>query len=104
MSLNCRLNRNISFSQPSDSGGTDGCNGQSMSEGVGGIAKVVVYNISDVPSLTFENDNRADSSLVVDTINSTGQFYTIDFNSATYNEEYDNHKWTHTLTLEVPNI
>ena len=104
MALNCKLDRNISFAQPSDSGGTDGCNGQSMSEGVGGIAKVVVYNISDVPSLTFENDNRADSSLVVDTINSTGQFYTIDFNSATYNEEYDNHKWTHTLTLEVPNI
>ena len=103
MSLNCRLNRNISFNQPG-SGGDDSCGGQSMSEGVGGIAKVVVYNISDVPSLTFENDNRADSSLVVDTINSTGQFYTIDFNSATYNEEYDNHKWTHTLTLEVPNI
>lgn len=103
MALNCILNRNISFSQPG-SGGDDSCGGQSMSEGVGGIAKVVVYNISDVPSLTFENDNRADSSLVVDTINSTGQFYTIDFNSATYNEEYDNHKWTHTLTLEVPNI
>lgn len=103
MALNCRLNRNISFNQPG-SGGDDSCGGQSMSEGVGGIAKVVVYNISDVPSLTFENDNRADSSLVVDTINSTGQFYTIDFNSATYNEEYDNHKWTHTLTLEVPNI
>lgn len=106
MALLCKLNRNISLVQPSDSGGTDGCNGQSLAEGVGGIAKVVVYNISDVPSLTFENDNRADESLVVDTINSIGQFYTIDFSSATYQEDYDtaNHKWTHTLTLEIPNI
>lgn len=96
------MDRNITLNQPGDGG--DGCNGQDISMGVGGIAQVVVYNISDIASLKFENDNRADDSLVVDTINSTGQFYKIDFTSATYNEEYDNHKWTHTLTLDIANI
>lgn len=104
MALLCKLDRNISLNQPSDTGGTDSCGGQSIAEGVGGIAKVVVYNISDVPSLKFENDNRADDSLVVDTINSTGQFYTIDFTSATYQEDYDNGKWNHSLQLEIANI
>lgn len=103
MSLNCRLNRNISLVQPGESG--DGCEGQDISMGVGGLrSPILVYNISDVESLKFENDNRADDSLVVDTINSTGQFYKIDFTSASYNEEYDNHKWTHTLTLDIANI
>jgi hypothetical protein len=103
MSLNCKLNRNISLSQPGDSG--DSCNSQDISIGVGGISTVLVYNISDVPSLKFENDNRSDDTLVVDTINSTGQFYKIDFTSASYNEEFDpNSKWTHTLTLDVNNI
>ena len=101
--FNCKLNRNISFNQPG-SGGDDACGGQTISEGVGGISKVVVYNISDVPSLKFEGDNRADDSLVVDTINSTGQFYTIDFTSATYQEDYDNGKWSHSLQLNVANI
>lgn len=106
MSLNCKLDRNISLSQPGDGGG-DSCNGQDISMGVGGISSpVLVYNISDVPSLTFEGDNRSDYSLYVDTINSTGQFYKVEHTDATYNEEYDpaTHKWTHTLTLTVGNI
>lgn len=100
MIYNCRLNRNISFSQP---GSADSCDGRSL-EGIGGISKVVVYNIDDVPSLKFDNDNRVDESLYVDTINSTGQFYTIDFTSATYQEAFENGKWTHTLTLDIQNI
>ena len=103
MSLNCKLNRNISLLQPGDSG--DSCNSRDISVGVGGISTVLVYNISDVASLKFENDNRSDDTLYVDTINSTGQFYKIDFTSASYNEEFDpNSKWTHTLTLDVNNI
>lgn len=105
MALNCRLDRNITLSQGGE--GVDGCNGQDISIGVGGISSpVLVYNIDDVPSLTFEGDNRSDYSLYVDTINSTGQFYKVDHTDATYNEEYDtaNHKWTHTLTLTVANI
>ena len=106
MSLfNCKLNRNITLNQPGD--GSSGCEGQDISMGVGGLrSPILVYNISDVPSLKFKDDARADDSLEVDTINSTGQFYKIDFTSATYNEEYDpaTHKWTHNLTLEIANI
>lgn len=105
MSLNCRLSRNITLSQPSESGGTDSCNSIDMSMGIGGIANVVVYNIDDVKSLKFKNDMRPDDSLEVDTINSIGAFYTIDFSTATYNEEYDAaNKWTHSLQLQVSNI
>lgn len=105
MALNCKLDRNISLNQPSDTGGTDGCNSQDITMGVGGISSpILVYNISDVPSLTFEGDNRSDYSLFVETINSIGQFYKVDHTDASYNEEYDNHKWTHTLTLSVGNI
>ena len=105
MSLNCKLDRNITLSQPSEGGGTDYCNGQDISMGVGGISSpILVYNISDVPSLTFEGDNRSDYSLYVDTINSTGKFYKIGHTDATYNEEYDNHKWTHSLSISVANI
>ena len=103
MSLNCRLNRNITLSQPGESGDT--CNSSDISIGVGGISSpVLVYNISDVESLKFKDDNRADDSLVVDTINSVGQFYKIDFTSAEYTEEFENSKWTHTLTLNISNI
>ena len=88
MALLCKLDRNITLSQPSESGGTDYCNGQDISMGVGGISSpILVYNISDVPSLTFEGDNRSDYSLYVETINSTGKFYKIDHTDATYNEE-----------------
>ena len=107
MSLfNCKLNRNITLNQPGDDG-SSGCEGQDISMGVGGLrSPILVYNIQDVASLKFKDDARADDSLEVDTINSTGQFYKIDFTSASYNEEYDEntHKWTHNLTLDIANI
>lgn len=104
MSLNCRLNRNITLNQINDDG-TSSCNAQDLSMGVGGIqSPILVYNISDVESLKFKDDNRADDSLEVDTINAKGQFYKIDFTSANYSEEYENHKWTHSLQLEISNI
>jgi hypothetical protein len=73
--------------------------------GVGGIrTPIYVYNIDDITNLKFENDNRADDSLVVDTIITDAAFYSIDFTSASYNEEYENGKWTHTLQLDLNNI
>ena len=73
--------------------------------GVGGIRNpIYVYNIDDVENLKFENDNRADDSLVVDTIITDAAFYSIDFSSANYTEEYEDGKWTHTLTLDINNI
>ncbi len=105
MSLNCRLNRNISLNQPSDSGGTDSCNSQDLSMGIGGIqSPLLIYNIDDVKSLKFEGDNRADESLVVDTINSVGSYYKVDFTSATYQEDYENNKWEHSIQLTISNI
>lgn len=105
MSLNCRLNRNISLNQPSDSGGTDSCNSQDISMGVGGIqSPVLIYNIDDVKSLKFKDDNRADDSLEVDTINAVGTYYKVDFSSASYTEELNNGKWTHQLELNISNI
>lgn len=99
--FNCRLTRNISLSEI----GGDACSTSIASEGVGGLrSPVIVYNIDDIDSLEFENDSRADDNLYVETIYSTGAFYVMDFTSATYNEEYDNGKWTHTLTLEVSTI
>ena len=102
--FNCRLTRNITLDEV---GGGDICNSGCIygNEGVGGLrSPVLVYNIDDIESLEFENDSRADDNLYVETIYSNGAFYIIDFTSATYNEEYDNGKWTHTLTLEVSTI
>ena len=101
MSINCRLNRNITLSQ-SEGGG---CNAQDISMGVGGLrSPIYIYNIDEIDNLKFENDNRADDSLVVDTIITDAAFYSIDFTTASYTEEYEDNKWTHTLTLEIGNI
>ena len=102
--FNCKLNRNITLNQTGDDGSSS-CDAQDISMGVGGIhSPILVYNISDVESLKFKNDNRADDSLEVDTINAVGYFYKIDFTSATYQEDYDNGKWSHSLQLDIANI
>ena len=102
MSINCRLTKNISLQSTS---GSYGCNSTDLSEGVGGlISPVYVYNIDEVDGLKYENDNRADDTLIVDTIITNAAFYSIDFSNATYNEEFEDGKWTHTLTLTVNNI
>ena len=104
MAINCRLNKNITLNQSSE-GGSSSCNSQDITMGVGGIrTPIYVYNLNDVENLKFENDNRADDSLVVDTIITDAAFYAIDFTSASYNEEYEDGKWTHTLQLDINNI
>lgn len=105
MAINCRLNKNITLNQLNDDGSQSNCNSTDISLGVGGIRNpIYVYNIDDVENLKFENDNRADDSLVVDTIITDAAFYSIDFSSANYTEEYEDGKWTHTLTLDINNI
>lgn len=105
MAINCSINRNISFNQFSDDGSTSSCNSTDLSIGIGGIlSPVYIYNISDIEGLKFENDNRADDTLIVDTIITDAPFYSIDFSSASYTEQYDDKMWTHTLTLTVANI
>lgn len=101
MAFSCKLSNNISLS----TGQATSCNSTDLSVGVGGIqSPVYVYNIEDVDNLKFENDNRADDSLVIDTIITDKAFYSIDFESASYTEEYGDDKWSHSLTLNVDNI
>lgn len=105
MSINCKLNRNITLNQYNEDGSVNSCNSVDVSMGVGGInSPLYVYNIDEVENLKFENDNRADDSLVVDTIITDAAFYSIDFSSASYSEEYSDGKWTHKLTLDIANI
>lgn len=105
MAINCRLTKNITLNQLNEDGSQSNCNATDISMGVGGIrTPIYVYNIDDVENLKFENDNRADDSLVVDTIITDAAFYSIDFSSANYTEEYEDGKWTHTLTLDIANI
>lgn len=100
--INCLLNRNITLSQGN---ANYGCNSSDLSEGVGGmVSPVYVYNIDEIDGLKFQDDNRVEDSLVVDAIITDGAFYSIDFSSADYSEEYENGKWTHSLTLQVNNI
>lgn len=94
--FNCKLNNNLKIE--------DNCN---PSEGIGGISSpLIIYNISDVDDLIFENDSRVDGNLMVENIKSSGKFYLIEFDSdsATYQESFDDGKWTHNLTLSVPTI
>lgn len=105
MAINCRINRNISLNQLSEDGSRNNCNSTDISMGVGGIrTPIYVYNIDEVENLKFENDNRADDSLTVDTIITDAAFYSIDFTSASYEEEYEDGKWSHTLSLDIGNI
>ena len=98
--MNCKLTKNISIA--TNAGG--GCNGQDMSMAGGIKTPVYIYNIDDVTNLKFENDSRADGSLTVDTIVTDAAFYAIEFTNATYNESFEDNKWTHTLTLTIGNI
>lgn len=105
MAINCRLTKNISLNQLSEDGQTSACNAQDITMGVGGLrSPIYVYNIDEVENLKFENDNRADDSLVVDTIITDAAFYSIDFTSASYSENYEDGKWTHQLQLDLNNI
>lgn len=105
MAINCRINRNISLNQVNEDGSMSSCNSVDITMGIGGIrTPIYVYNVDEVENLKFENDNRADDSLTVDTIITDAAFYSIDFTSASYDEEYKDGKWSHSLSLEIGNI
>jgi hypothetical protein len=98
----CKLLKNISFN--ADNECDDSCAGVDISVGVGGISNVYLYNIDDIENLKYENDNRYDDSYVVDTIITSEPFYRVDFTDATYQEQFQNGKWTHQLDLTINNI
>jgi hypothetical protein len=104
MAFNCKLNRNITLKPLTGKRG-DGmaCNTTNLSSG--GIRQTIyLYNIADVQNLMFENDNRADDSLIIDTIISSGDYFFIDGNSIEYGEQEDSGNYTHTLNLTMANI
>ncbi len=102
MPLACKLNRNITINDTGSS--TDiGCGNTQLL--TGGIRPVLyIYNIDDVQNLIFENDSRWDDNLIVETIVSSNQFFYVEGTSITYNENYDDEAYTHTLTLNLSNI
>lgn len=63
-----------------------------------------VFNIEDVDKLVFSGDSRPDSSLFVDTVVTSQPFYRIDATDISYSEEYDDHKYTHTLTASIKSV
>ena len=100
MAFNCKLSRNISLN-PSGSEAND-CGSAEIASG--GISeRIYVYNIDDVENLMFENDNRFDDTLIIDTIITSKAYYFIDSTDATYNEKQDGTKHRHTLTITVAN-
>ena len=63
-----------------------------------------VFNIEDVDNLIFSGDSRPDKSLYVDTIVTAQPFYRVDATNITYNEEYDDHKYTHSITASIKSV
>lgn len=104
--INCRLTKNITLNQYVDGDPSQSlCNSVDVSMGIGGIrSPLYVFNIDDVENLKFTNDNRVDESLDIEEIIYHNSFYSIDFTSAEYTEEYDDRQWEHTLELQIANI
>ena len=71
----------------------------------GGISDTIyIYNIEDIQGLRFENDNRSDDNLYVDTIITSEPYYFIKGSGASYSETQDGAIYTHQLTIDVNNI
>ena len=98
--FNCKLTRNISLNP----NGSEANNCGSTEIASGGIEeRIYVYNIDDIENLMFENDNRFDDSLIIDTIITSQPYYFIDTTDTTYNEQQEGNLHRHTLTLTVAN-
>ena len=98
MSINCKLNRNIAIGN----GVGDGCMAAAINVGV--ADGLYIYNLGDVKDLVFSGDTRPDKSLYVDTIVTAQPFYRVDATNITYDEQYDDHSYTHTLTASIKNV
>lgn len=99
MPFNCRLSRNITVNQSVD----DPCSNVEMM--AGGIAdRFYIFNIDDIDGLKFQNDNRSDDNLYVDTIITSQPYYYVDGSGVSYSESQDGAIYTHQLTANVNNI
>ena len=99
MPFNCRLSRNITVNQSAD----DPCSNVEMM--AGGIAdRFYIFNIDDIDGLKFQNDNRSDDNLYVDTIITSQPYYYVDGSGVSYSESQDGSIYTHQLTANINNI
>lgn len=97
MAINCKLNRDIALGS-----GQDACMLTDINAGL--YDGLYVFNIEDVDNLVFSGDSRPDNSLYVDTIITAQPFYRIDATNISYTEEYDDHKYTHSLTASIKSV
>lgn len=99
MAFNCKLNRNITVDQI----GSDPCSNVEIM--AGGIEdRFYIYNIDDIQNLKFQNDNRSDDTLYVETIITAEPYYYVDGSSVAYSESQEGTVYTHQLTANINNI
>ena len=95
--IKCKLNRDIALGS-----GHDAC--MIVDINVGVFDGLYVFNIEDVQNLVFSGDSRPDDSLYVDTVVTSQPFYRIDATNISYTEEYDDNKYTHSLTASIKSV
>lgn len=95
--INCKLNRDIALGR-----GSDACMLTDINAGV--LDGLYVFNIEDVQNLIFSGDSRPDDSLYVDTVVTSQPFYRIDATNISYTEEYNDHKYTHSLSASIKSV
>ena len=95
----CKLYQDISVGTGH---GGDGCNLTDINVGI--ADGLYVFNRDDIQSLVFENDSRADNSLMVETINTNQPYYRIDATNISYQEEYGDNNYSHSLTASIKSV
>ena len=95
----CKLYRDISVGTGM---GGDGCNLVEMNVGI--ADGLYVFNIDDIDSLVFENDSRADTSLFIETINTSQPYYRIDATNISYEMNYEDESYSHKLTASIKSV
>lgn len=97
MAIKCKLNRDIALGSVHDA-----CMITDINAGV--FDGLYVFNIDDVQNLIFSGDSRPDDSLYVDTVVTSQPFYRIDATNISYTEEYNDNKYTHSLTASIKSV
>lgn len=96
--INCKLYKDISLS-------TSGGNGCMLNEVNVGIQDgLYVFNLDEIDGLIFKDDSRPDYSLFVDTIITQFPYYKIDATNLNFNEEYEDHYYSQTLTADINSV
>lgn len=105
MSINCKLNNNITIGSGSGGGGNVNSNCGNVVMSAGGIrSRIYLYNIDDVDNLVFENDKRYETNLYVETIITDKDYYYVDGTKVIYSENESDDKYTHRITMTIANI